>query len=423
MKDYILTVHDEMISNLILMNCNNIIYYDDYPSRIAVINGKRVVVSLKATSKRYDAYLEKMKDSHTKLNMKLSNDNILKNNYSLSAQEIIIYLILLHHYIISSTDKAAITIKELNKEYRQIRSMNDCLFDTYIKTLYRLSNKKLSFKIKKKYVGNHKLTNYYDTHNLLNIIDLIPLDKDYRVIYDLGTFGKIIKESKNYSTIVPKGVYSCKRSQINYLLLFLYISRIVYMNRNQKHQAKTLSLRTICKNICKYDKKGFNMNITYEDVFDGIQKLICNKEYNIQFYELDADDARAYCERKERYLLEMAERSRKKIDKCINKNRDLQLIKSNLRSVLTILKDTHQIYDYVLINTSKVGNDPEEKYCCTWSDINGKNWDEFVIDILFSQNNTSSIKDNTSCISNGIESTEIKGNHIPKMVRDENERC
>ena len=94
MKDYILTVHDEMISNLILMNCNNIIYYDDYPSRIAVINGKRVVVSLKATSKRYDAYLEKMKDRHIKLNMKLSNDNILKNNYALSAQEIIIYLIL-----------------------------------------------------------------------------------------------------------------------------------------------------------------------------------------------------------------------------------------------------------------------------------------------------------------------------------------
>lgn len=395
MNDYILTIHDEIVSNLILMNCSNVVYNDGYPSRIATIKGKRVDISLIATTDKYASFLAEMKKKYTKKKISESDDEILKNNYSLSAGEIVMYLILLHHYIVNQTDIATITIKQINKEYRQIKSMNNYLFDSYVKALEKLSRKKVHFNIKRKYVNNHKITNYSDTHKLLNVIELIPLEKDWRIVYDLGSLGRIIRDSKNYSTIIPKGIYSCKYTEISYLLLFLYISRMVFINRNQKRKrspVKRLALRTICKNICKYNRQGYNMNISYENVLDNNVINAKKMEFNNEFYDLYADDYRVWNERKERYYLGLIDRNKKAINKCINKNRDLKMIIKHLRNILTILKDTHYIADFNLLDTSFKCE--EDIVSNDWNHINGKNWDSFIIEILFLPNDTQSMKDN-----------------------------
>ena len=59
-SEYILTVHDELLSNLILLNCNNIVYNDNLPSKVATIKGKRVDISLVATSDdKYKKFIKK----------------------------------------------------------------------------------------------------------------------------------------------------------------------------------------------------------------------------------------------------------------------------------------------------------------------------------------------------------------------------
>ena len=423
MSDYILTVHDELLSNLILMNCNNIIYNDGYPSKVATIKGKRANISLVATSDdKYNHFLNSMKRKYTMIKISDSDDEILKNNYSLSTSEIIVYLILLHHYIVSQTDNAVITIKQINKEYRQIRSMNDYLYDGYLRAIEKLHRKKIHYDIKKKYVGNHKIVNQSDTHRLLNIADCVELKKDCRLVYNLGNFGKILRDGKNYSTIVPKGVYSCKYANISYLLTFLYLSRIVFINRNQKRNkqpVKRISLRTICQNIYKYNRQGYNMNITYADVLDNNVAYIDKKKFNSQFYDTLADDYKVWNEHKEMYYRGLIESDKKKISKCVNKNRDLKMIVQNLKSILTILKDTHHIADFNLIVPAMIRKGMDGSF--DWKDINGKNWDMFMIELLFLPYDTQSTKLNMESIRNSAEDVINKGKSLTNIKRNENE--
>ncbi len=424
MNNYILTVHDELLSNLILMNCNNIIYNNDYPSKIATIKGKRASISLVATlDDKYDKFLSNMKKNYTKIKMVDSDDEILKNNYNLSASEIIVYLILLHHYIVSQTDNAVITIKQINKEYRQIKSMNDYLYDGYLKAIQKLYRKKVHYDIKKKYVGNHKIVNQSDTHRLLNIVDCIQLKKDCRFVYNLGSLGKILRDSKNYSTIVPKGAYSCKYANINYLLIFLYLSRMVFINRNQKRNkqpVKRISLRTICQNICKYNRQGYNMNITYADVFDNNLAYANKIKFNSKFYEVMADDYKLWNECKERYYCGLIDSGKKKVNKCINRNRDLKMVVHNLKLILTILKDTHHIADFNLIAPAKIRSQGCD-FPVDWKQINGKNWDMFMIEILFLPYDTQSTKLNMESIRNSAETILNRGKSSTNIERNENE--
>lgn len=424
MEDYILTIHDELISNLILMNCNNVIYNNGYPSKVATIKGKRANVSLIVTSNdKYNHFIDKMKKQYTKVKITESSDEILKNNYSLSSSEIIVYLILLHHYIVSKTDNAVITIKQINKQYRQIKSMNDYLYDGYIRAIEKLYRKKVHYDIKKKYVGNHKIVNHSDSHRLLNIIEFIPIKKDCRLVYNLGSLGMIIRDSKNYSTIIPKGAYSCKYSNINYLLIFLYISRMIYINRNQKRNRqliKRISLRTLCKNICKYNRQGYNMNVTYEDVFDDNVSNIKKLVFNNQTYDQLANDYSVWNSHMEEYYSNRIDSSKKKINKCINKNRDLNMIVKNLKSVLTILKDSHQIVDFDLVAPSEMKNYPDVAPI-RWKDINGKNWDMFMIELYFFPVNTESMKLNMESILNQAKRIENSGNSLTNIEREENE--
>ena len=334
-----------------------------------------------------------MKEYHSKIDIIDSDDETLKNNYSLSAQEIVVYLILLHHYIVSQTDNAVITIKQINKEYRQIRSINDYLYDGYLRTIQKLYRKKVHYDIKKKYVGSHKIVNQSDTHKLLNIVECIRLKKDCKLVYNLGNLGKILRDSRNYSTIVPKGIYSCKYANINFLLIFLYLSRMVFINRNQKRRKqplKRISLRTICQNICKYNRQGYNMNITYADVFDNNIKYVDKLMYDNQFLKFMEDEYRVTSSRKEEYCHNVILSKKKRIYKIINENRDLKMFIKNIKNVLTILKDTHYIANFYLIVPSeiRIGMDGSHN----WKDINGKNWDLFMIELSFLPYDTQSIE-------------------------------
>lgn len=421
---YILTVHDELVSNLILMNCNNIIYYNDYPSKIATIKGKRVDISLVVTKDdKYNRFINKQKKSYKKLKMSESGDEVLKGNYSLSSSEIIIYLILLHHYIISDGENAVISIRQINREYRQMKGMNDYMYDRYIRAIQLLNRKQVYYRIKKKYVNNHKLVNYSDSHRLLNIVEVVPLNKDYRFIYNLGTLGKVIKDSRNYSTIIPKSVYSCTYANINYLLVFLYLSRIIYINRNQKRKQQALkrvSMRTLCMNICKYNRQGYNMNITYADVFDRNTSYIERLEFNNQFYELQEEEYSHISDRKWRYYGDKIKNSKKAIFKCINENRDLKMIIKNIKLCLTILKETHQIVDFNLIKPADIRPVLNETGRADWKEINGRNWDLFMIELYFYSLETQSIESKTQSSNKCVSSVETKDKKKTNIERDNN---
>lgn len=422
-KGYILTVHDELVSNLILMNCNNIIYYDGYPSKIATIKGKRVDISLILTKEdKYKHYISKLKERRRTESITKSEDEILKNNYSLSSSEIVVYLILLHHYITSDSENATITIKEINRDYRQFKTINDYMYDRYIRAIQLLNRKKVYYRIKKKYVNNQRLVNYSDSHRLINIVGVVPLKKDHRFIYNLGTLGKIIRDSRNYSTIVPKSIYSCKYANINYLLVFLYLSRIIFINRNQRNKVmpiKRISLRTICRNICKYNRQGYNMNITYEDVLDRNFSYVGKLEYNNQFYENLEEEYSHISDRKWRYYKNKILNSKKIMYKCINENRDLKLIIKNIKSCLTILKETHQISDFNLIKPTDM-YDENDIIPTNWKEINGKNWDLFMIELYFYQNKTQSMNSKIQSSNNSIPAVENKGNKTAKIERSKN---
>lgn len=424
--NYILTIHDELVSNLILLNCNHIVYNNELPSKVATIKGKRIDVSLFATADdKYKKFIKKKLNDNKNIKITEYDDEILKNNYSLSSREVIVYLILLHHYIISQQDNAVITIKQINKHYRQIRSMNDYLYDSYVRAIQLLSQKQVGYRIKKKYVGKHKLTNFKDTHKLLNIVNGTMLQNDFRFEYNLGSLGKIIRDSKNYSTIVPKGVYACTYANINYLLVFLYLSRMIYINRNQRKNiqpVKRISLQTISKNICKYNRQGFNMNITYEDVFNRNTAVVNNKTFNREFYDKQADDYRLTSERKQDYYLGLIERDRKVINKCINNNRDLKMLLKNIKLALTTLKMTHQIVDFNLIMPSNVGNLFEgEDGTCDWNDINGRNWDMVMVEMFFLPIDTQSMKNEMHRMQKQVEILENKGKNKSNIERNENE--
>lgn len=380
-SEYILTVHDDLLSNLILLNCNNIIYNKDYPTKLATISGTRADVSLESyETEKLDKFVAEEKRKHTTNKLTSSDDYKLKNSYSLTAQEIVVYLILLHNYIMSEQDYAVISIKQINKEYRQIRSINDKTFDAYIKALIGLNKKTVYFNIKNKYIDRKRLRNYQDKHNLLHISKIVQLENDYQIIYSLGTFGKIIRDGHNYSSIAPKDTYAVSFSGINYLLVMMYLSRMIYINRRKKQSKPVvrLSLSTICQNINKYNKQGYNTNITYADEFYNAVELAKNLEFNVNFYESLEDDYSRFNSRKQEYYQRLIKSHKKRAYEAINKNRDLKLIIRNIRYSLTRLKQTNQIKDFYLVKPNKCKEDEEYVY---WKDVNCNNWSEYVIDI------------------------------------------
>lgn len=421
--DYILTIHDELISNLILLNSKNIVYNDGLPSKVATIQGKRANISLVVgLSNKYNNLIKRKK--HKKDISEKEYNDFLQNNYSLTSQEIVVYLILLHHYIVSNQENAIITVKQINKYYRQIKTINDYLYDSYIKAIQGLNTKRVAYYIKKKYVNNHKLTGFKDNHKLLNIVNGTKLNNDFRFEYNLGSLGKIIRDSKNYSTIVPKGIYSCKYSNINYLLVFLYISRMIYINRNQrkiKQPIKRITLKKIFENICKYNKQGVNMCITYADVFYNDIKTANKLKFNNQFYELNIDEYRRSNYKKELYYLNKLECSKRQIDKCINKNRDFKMIMKNLKNVLTVLKSTHQIFDFNIIMPSRIKKYGPESIEVNWNEVTLKNFDMVMIELIFLPYDTQSMKMEMQRIENYEQTLENKGKSKTNIEREENE--
>lgn len=378
-NNYIITVHDELISNLILLNCNNIIYNDaGDPTEIATISGKRANISIISTE---DKLREKHKEEcfrHWTSKLVSESDNhFLKNSYCLTAQEIIVYLILMHHYIINNQNHAIITIKQINKEYRQKKSINDRTYDAYVRAIKGLNNKEVYYKINKKYVGNHKLVNFQDRHKLLVIEDIVKLNNDISIVYNLGTLGEIIKDSKNYSAIVPKNVYSISFSDINYFLVMQYLSRMVFINRRRKHPEifKKISLCTIFKNINKYNKQGYNQNVNYDELMYKTQ--IDNEKLKV-YLALDEDvedDYNLTNSKKAEYYNKLNNSTRRKIDKNINKNRDLKMLLKNIQKCLTVLKYSYQIYDFAFLN-----NKSNE---CKIDEIHLNNYSEFLILLAF----------------------------------------
>ena len=83
------------------------------------------------------------------------------------------------------------------------------------------------------------------------------------------------------------------------------------------------------------------------------------------------------------------------------------------------MKSTHQIVDFNLIMPARIREFEAES--SNWNEINGKNWDMFMIELIFFPYDTQSMKLEMQRIKNYGESIVNKRKSLTNIERKENE--
>lgn len=218
---------------------------------------------------------------------KLITENIL-----LTAQDIVIYRILISHYINNQIDnEATITLDEIHNMYRgkYFKYMNGKdrydgnTLQAYLKSIDKLSSitiylrfadstlKSLRrYKKQARYSFQHKMLviNNRDSGN--NILD-------NKIKYSLMDMGRYYIESKQYGQFTPYDIYRLRFNQIDIFNMAIYISRIIVINRKQR---KSINLRvcTILSRFMKYDRCGFSLSLTYYEYLVQLDTRTRNKK-------------------------------------------------------------------------------------------------------------------------------------------------
>ena len=187
-----------------------------------------------------------------------SSNDILKVSDSLTAHEIIIYSLLLHKCIEEHSEESATSYLEIQKLRKKrcgkTKILDDLTLNAYDKAIYGLANKIINYNLgdrRKKY----KITYKEHNHPLLKLYAATIEPNGNRIInYSLGPFGKMLIESKRYSTLVPNKYFQLNFSETATYQIALYICRIIYIERRKKKNFTTISLKSILSNTNKFNK-------------------------------------------------------------------------------------------------------------------------------------------------------------------------
>lgn len=194
-----------------------------------------------------------------------------------SAQDIMIYRILLSHFINHQVDGiATITLDMIHNQYRGKSFMykeNASKYDEATLMAYKKSLKKLStmeiliqFAESKRKAFQHLIYSgkYSFIHKLLILNDESSLENltTATISYSLGDFGKYIMQSKQYGQIMPEELYMLRFNQIDAFNIGTYITRMIFMNRRGR-TSLTIYVSTLLSRINKYDIHGFSTSLTY----------------------------------------------------------------------------------------------------------------------------------------------------------------
>lgn len=248
----------------------------------------------------------------------LSNTNLSKEQQALfyrlviqkhmlfTAQDIILYRILLSHYINNQVNGiATISLNTIHKEYRGKafryekgkKKYDEETFQAYINTFNKLMNVNViinfsesNLKIAKYYKGNDE---YDIASQLLQISSGITRDNidTIEFNYSLGKVGDFFVNSRQYGQLVPVEIYSLRFNQIDTFNIAIYIARMIVINKHWKKKIN-IFISTILARIMKYNIKGYNTSLNYMQYLASLDAVKRNKKIK-------------YIEKQLNYILEL----------------------------------------------------------------------------------------------------------------------
>ena len=264
-------VHDEVLYELFNLGLNTTMYkiIDGQPYLINTIKKDNFEIGFrKKLDKKLDSKVKSgtliddidyilNKDMHIDLEcckiakIKYNKDDFLGlNKYSkeiydkygkylcLSNIEKYIMNILLDKYLDSSYD-FSISLKEMEIMYRSMAIsrrnivLNNDTYNRYLITINMLCNKELYIKTNGVFRNLH-----YGVNNIELVQSLLKIGNSFQdgsnnvvFSYSFGMLGKILKNSKRYSTIAPVEFFKVNFNQVKYNLVAMYLARIIFIEK------------------------------------------------------------------------------------------------------------------------------------------------------------------------------------------------
>lgn len=220
-----------------------------------------------------------------------------------TAQDIILYRILLSHYINNQVNGVTtITLDEIHKTYRgksfSYKKGHD-KYDretllAYVRSIIKLSNIKviLDFSTSNLTVAKHY--KYSEKPQIWSY--LLEIGKDIhlsnittaKISYALGSVGEYFLTTKQYGQLLPKEIYSLRFNKIDEFNMAIYIARMLVINKRWKKDV-TISVSTLLSRIMKYNTKGYNVllnHLQYLEKIDSVKRAKKIKQIQKQLDEI-----------------------------------------------------------------------------------------------------------------------------------------
>lgn len=298
-KLIITTVYDDILHHIETMTHKTIdieaLKHNQLKNKFEIIDKKYGYVEVILTN---DTVIPEVNKKVAQSGKSLTNDERIKirnqvfqRGILFSAQDIIIYRILISHFINHQVNGiATITIDKIHKEYRGKsfkyakgdERYDKATLDVYKRTLRKLSTINVMIRCSEsrlkafKYFKDKGIANMY--HKLINIHKPVSSNciSNFSIEYDLGNLGTYYVVSRQYGQLLPKEIYSLNFNQIDTFNMAVYISRMIVMNRRKK--VYKIYVSTILSRIIKYNVKGYSIGKTYFDYIKELDSVKRNKK-------------------------------------------------------------------------------------------------------------------------------------------------
>lgn len=204
-------------------------------------------------------------------------NQVLVQSILFTAQDIMIYRILLSHYInYQQNGIATITLDMIHSQYRGkafVYKSGADRFDketlnAYINVFRKLSSLDITMRFGESNLKSFKYLKEKDKrffkHKFLTFNNEISIENISKkeIKYSLGDFGMYIYTSKQYGQFLPTIFYQLRFNQIDTFNMAVYIGRMVVINRRNRSEI-TIYVSTILSRINKYNIKGYSKSFTY----------------------------------------------------------------------------------------------------------------------------------------------------------------
>lgn len=216
---------------------------------------------------------------------------MIQKHLLFTAQDIILYRILLNHYINNQVDGVAtISLDTIHKEYRgkafryeKGKKYDDDTFQAYINTLNKLISTTVIFNFDE---SNLKVARYYKFNEEYNISSqLLQISKGItgdnidttKFSYTLGKIGDYFVNSKQYGQLLPKEIYSLRFNQIDTFNIAIYVARMIVINKRWRKNIN-IYVSTLLSRIMKYNIKGYSTSLTYMQYLSTLDGVKRNKK-------------------------------------------------------------------------------------------------------------------------------------------------